>query len=262
MMTWEALQFAGVKNTNILFFVFFATLLTYHCHSLINLVYPAATLRHQWNARNKPGLVFFIVLASAGTVYFFIPFIQRPIPFLLAGLLTFLYSAPNLPGKAFAFLRSIAVGKTFYLACMWIYATTILPMIALEPESYVIVDAFIGTRFFLVYAICVLFDRRDRHEDRAKGIRALPTLFSERSIGMIYYASLILSMFFALLYTWPALNTTTVFLLLPPMICLFLFRATRHRKGDLLYYVLLDGLMMMSAVLQAIYLFSFTFATR
>lgn len=260
MMTWEALYYAGLKDFQILLFIFFATLLTYHVHSLINVVYPASTARHQWNDQNRNILMFFILLSFAGTVVFFIPFITRPIPFLLAGLLTFLYSAPNL--KAFAFLRSIAVGKTFYLACMWTYATAILPIIALRPESGDVLNAFTASRFFLVYAICILFDRRDKKEDQIKGIKALPTLLSEKSIGIIYYISLLISIFSAVIFTWPSFNVTTLFLLLPSIVCLFLFRTTRYRKGDLLYYVLLDGLMMMSAVLQAIYLFSFTFVIR
>lgn len=255
MMTWETLHMAGLKNPYIIFFVFFATLLTYHVHSLINVVYPASTTRHQWNVSNRHVLIIFIITALTGTVYFFVPFIQHPIPFLLAGLLTFLYSAPNLKGKPFVFLRSIAVGKTLYLACMWTYATAILPIIAIDTASHKVLDALTGNRFFLVYAICILFDRRDQQEDREKGIHALPTLLNERSIGMIYFTSLILSMFFAIIYSWPVLNTTTTFLLLPPVICLFLFHPTRYRKGDLLYYILLDGLMMLSALLQAIYLY-------
>jgi 4-hydroxybenzoate polyprenyltransferase len=260
MMTWEALHYAGLKNLNILFFVFFATLLTYHVHSMINVVYPASTTRHHWNDDNRNILLVFIALAFTGTLVFFIPFITTPAPFLLAGLLTFLYSAPNL--KAFAFLRSIAVGKTFYLAFMWTYATAILPVIGLQPQSPDLLNPFTASRFFLVYAICILFDRRDKKEDQAKGIKALPTLLSEKSIGIIYYISLLISIYSAVMFTWPSFNTTTLFLVLPSVICLFLFSATRHRKGDVLYYVLLDGLMMMSAVLQAIYLFSFTFVIR
>lgn len=262
MMTWETLYHAGLKNNAILLFVFFATLLTYHVHSLINGIYLPTTARHVWNSQNKPLLVIMIGIALAGTVYFFLPFVHRPIPFVLAGLLTFLYSAPNLRGKAFAFLRSIAVGKTFYLAFMWTFSTTLLPLLALDADTSTTNNAFTLSRFFLVYPICILFDRRDMQEDRSKGIRALPTLLNDKSLGYIYYGSLFLSMFFALAFNWPDFHISSFFLFLPPLICMFLFGFTRHRKGDLLYYIVLDGLMMLSAVLQAIYLFSFTFVTR
>ncbi len=262
MMTWEALHLSNLKDHNLLWFVFFSTLLTYHFHSLVNVVYPASSERHFWNDRNQKILILFMLLALLGTIYFFIPFIRRPIPFLLGGLFTFLYSAPNLKGQAFILLRKIAVGKTLYLAFMWTYATSILPIMALDPGSHDILNAFTGSRFFLVYAICVLFDRRDKLEDQLKGIKALPTLLHENALRKVYFLSLLLSMIFTIIYTWPHFNSTTFFLLVPALICLFLFGLTQHRKGDLLYYVLLDGLMMMSAILQAIYLFSSTFVNR
>lgn len=262
MMTWETLHYANAMNLNMLMFVFFATLLTYHFHSLINIVYPAFTKRSLWNAGNRRLIVMMMILAMAGTLYFFLPFAGNPLPFLVAGLLTFLYSAPNLKGDFFVYLRSIAIGKTLYLAGMWTFVTAILPMMATPDIDKPLPLAFIAYRFFLVYPICILFDRRDQLEDREKGIRALPTLLGDKALQSIYISSLVLSLAFAIAFTWPSFNVTTLMLLLPVLLCFPLYHFSRHRSDEFLYYVILDGLLMLSAILQAIYLISFTFVTR
>jgi 1,4-dihydroxy-2-naphthoate octaprenyltransferase len=161
-------------------------------------------------------------------------------------------------GMLFKFIRRIAFGKTIFLAFMWTYATTMLPILANDPASDFI-SAFLGSRFYLVYAICILFDLRDREEDRLKGIRALPTMLSDAPVRFFYFVSIAVSAFFSFMYTWPSFSVTTFILLIPVIISLFIFRFTRARDGEILYYVYLDGLMMLSAILHAIYLFSITF---
>jgi 4-hydroxybenzoate polyprenyltransferase len=259
MMSWETQYLRGFSDHVFLWFVFFSTLLSYSFHSIVNIVYSNVSPRHDWNFRNRKWLYFTMVVSGIVTVLIFLQnYLHNLIPFLAGGLLTFIYSAPNLPGRFFEVLRRIAFGKTFFLAFMWAYATTVLPVLAHDPDANPI-SPFLGSRFYLVYAICILFDLKDREEDRMKGIRALPTMLGDKAVKTFYFTSLGIAAFFSFMETWPAITATTVILLIPVIIALFVFRLTKYADSELMYYVYLDGLMMLSAILHLIYLFSITF---
>lgn len=259
MMSWETQYLSGFTDHTYLWFIFFSTLLSYSFHSVVNTVYNDVSPRHRWNERNRKLLfilLFFSAVASG--LIFVYNYLDNFWPFFIGGVLTFVYSAPNLEGRLFEFMRKIAFGKTIFLAFMWTYATTMLPILAHDPSSDII-SAFLGSRFYLVYAICILFDLRDREEDRQKGIRALPTMLGENPVRVFYFISIGVSAFFSIMYSWPLITITSFLLLAPAIIALFIFSFSRARDGEILYYVYLDGLMMLSAILHAIYLFSITF---
>jgi 4-hydroxybenzoate polyprenyltransferase len=259
MMSWETQYLKGFADHTYLWFIFFSTLLSYSFHSIVNTVYTDASPRHLWNARNRKLLYFILLFSAAVCSWIFLSnYLDNFLPFVLGGLLTFVYSAPNLEGRLFEFMRKIAFGKTIFLAFMWTYATTMLPILAHDPTADPF-SAFLGSRFYLVYAICILFDLRDREEDRQKGIRALPTMLGSTPVRLFYFVSIAASAFFSVMYTWPSISITSVILLIPMIIALFIFRIARARDEEMMYYVYLDGLMMLSAILHAIYLFSITF---
>jgi 4-hydroxybenzoate polyprenyltransferase len=259
MMSWETQHLNSFNDPTYLWFIFFSTLLSYSFHSIVNTVYTDISPRHEWNIKNRNWLYLIMAVSGIVTVFIFLQnYLHNLLPFLAGGLLTFAYSAPNLPGKFFEILRRIAFGKTFFLAFMWAYATTILPILAYDPQANPI-SPFLGSRFYLVYAICILFDLKDREEDRAKGIRALPTMLGDNAVKAFYFTSLAIAIFFSLMETWPLFTATTIILLIPVIIALFIFRLTKYGDGEMMYYVYLDGLMMLSAILHVIYLFSITF---
>jgi 4-hydroxybenzoate polyprenyltransferase len=259
MMSWETQYLYGFQDNNYLAFIFCSTLASYNAHSLINRVYQPTSARHTWNFRNRNVLIILFLVSGAATIWFFLPYRHNPLPFIAGGVLTFLYSAPNLEGKAWTFLRKIAIGKTIYLAAVWTYATTILPLLA-QDKGTDLFSGFLGSRFYLVYAICILFDLRDREEDRLKGIKALPTMLNNQWIRYFYFGSLIISAFFSIQFTLPGWEATTVILLIPALLLLPMYRYAAHRTDDALYFLYLDGLMMLSALLHAVY-FSFTFVS-
>jgi 4-hydroxybenzoate polyprenyltransferase len=51
---------------------------------------------------------------------------------------------------------------------------------------------FTASRFFFVYACCLIFDYRDREDDRAAGIVSMITLLNEKGIDRLFYGSMIL----------------------------------------------------------------------
>ncbi len=263
MMAWETQQVFSHPDSIILFFIFFSTLCSYSFHSLLNTIYPAATARHEWNIKNKPVLITTFIL-SALLVFVYTWKLRNDILYIgIGAVATFLYSAPNIPLKPFIFLRRIAFGKTIFLAGVWTYVTGVLPILmgrtGLSAGHYF----FLGSRLFLVYAICILFDLKDRAEDSKKGIRALPTVLSEKSIRFIYFLSLSFSLTSSIMMYSSGIDLYVfIFMLVPMLLCLFIYNEAINRQDDLFYYIILDGMMMLSALLLLIYVFSFTFASR
>ncbi|HEX2534281.1 MAG TPA: UbiA family prenyltransferase, partial [Chitinophagaceae bacterium] len=164
--------------------------------------------------------------------------------------ITFLYSAPKIPYLPFIWLRRIAIGKTLFLALAWTQVTAVLPL-ALERQDFgPEAELFAINRFFLIYAICILFDYRDREADRREGIRSLVTQLDEQGIHSLFLGSLLV--FFATGLGGLFHNqdpVTVAILLLPGLLLAGLYARSLRSQSDYLYYFVLDGLMMFSALL-------------
>ena len=235
-------------------FVFFATICSYNFHWYLTPRSAIPSRRVQWTHRHKT-LHFVLYLAGAvgATVYFF--YLTPFIPALAAAaLLTFLYSAPKLPQKIFRGLRRVAIGKTFFLSFVWVYVTTVLPVIVAHASWSASFFLYTGSRFFLIYAVCLIFDFRDREDDKAQGIVSMVTKLNEKNIDWLF----ILSMIFFFLtsialsfYHYPAFYI--LLLLIPGIVLIGLYRKTKRNYSDYLYYVVLDGIVMLSGLLMLIF---------
>ncbi len=240
-------------NSDYLFFVFFSTLCSYSFHWYLteNTVLPSP--RTGWLVHYRWYHVVLFIAGLAGSVVYFFFLSANWHWLLVAVIITFLYSAPKIPHPLFRSLRKAAVGKTIFLASAWTYVTTVIPVILSgkgfgDPEWY-----FIGSRFFLVYAICILFDYRDREDDKARGVRSLITWLSEKNISRLFIITLLLFAIStaALYFTGIPVNTVIV-LLIPGIIAAMLYNYARQHFSDMLYYFILDGLMALSALLMLV----------
>jgi len=177
------------------------------------------------------------------------------LPALLFGvLLTFLYSAPKLPQRIFSQLQKIAVGKTLFLTFVWVYVTSVLPVIVADAPWRMSFVLFAAGRLFLIYAICILFDYRDREDDRSQGIKSLITMLDERGIDLLFTVSIALFFVVSICLYFFHYNAFYIFLLLiPGIITAALYREAKRNFSDDLYYIVLDGLMMFSGVLMLIF---------
>jgi hypothetical protein len=111
---------------------------------------------------------------------------------LATAFITFLYSAPKIPFPPFNHLKKIAVGKTIFLSLVWTHTTAILPLVLSNVHWQDQHFLFVINRFFLIYPICILFDYRDREEDKREGIKSMITHFSEKGIKALFYSSLLI----------------------------------------------------------------------
>jgi 1,4-dihydroxy-2-naphthoate octaprenyltransferase len=233
------------------YFIFFATVCSYNFHWWLTTHSATGSERLQWAIQNKHLHLILFIIGSAGAAIFFCRLWQHWFWIGIGGLLTFLYTAPKIPQRIFIGLRKIAIGKTIFLALVWMYITTILPFAMSGQHWQAGFTWFACGRFFLIYAICILFDYRDREDDKADGIRSMITYFDERGINNLFAGSLILfAISIAMLYhTWLSIFEI-VLLLVPGLILAMLYNYAKRNFSDYLYYLVLDGLMMLSAVLM------------
>jgi 1,4-dihydroxy-2-naphthoate octaprenyltransferase len=253
LMVYQTCQLVlhTVPDLYFIAFVFFATICSYSFHWYLT---PAGvetvTSRTQWLQKNKKiHLVLFIVgLAGAAVAVLFLW--QYLHWLLLSAAVTFLYSAPKVPHPYFRVLRKIALAKTIFLAFVWMYVTTVLPLQISDQPWKPGFTLFSASRFFLIYAICILFDYRDREYDKAVGIRSLITWMNEAGINRLFIFSLVLHIILACwLIQYGYSSTVIAFLLVPGIITASLYRHAKKNFSDILYYFILDGLMALSPVL-------------
>jgi 4-hydroxybenzoate polyprenyltransferase len=208
----------------------------------------------EWIQRYKNNHVILFFIGLAGTAVFFFYLLPHWPWLLLAAVITFFYSAPKIPHRYFRLLRLVAIGKTIFLAGMWMYATTFLPIVIASPtwkNDYIV---FILSRFFLIYSVCILFDYRDKADDKAAGIRSMITYLDEKGINILFAISLALFTFFTLYllhYHYTVLEV--ILLLIPGVIIAALYNYAKRNFSDDLYYFVLDGLIALSALLMLVF---------
>lgn len=232
-------------------FVFFSTVCSYNFHWWLTHHSATGSERLQWALKYKKLhlLLYFIGMLGAAICFWLIR--QHWIWIALGAFFTFLYSAPKIPQHFFIGLRRIAVGKTIFLAVVWMYVTTLLPLLVNGADWHPAFTWLAISRFFLIYAICILFDYRDRDDDKADGIRSMITLFNERGIDNLFTLSLCLFAIFTVLLhgggtSWMSIGV----LLLPGLLVAVLYNYAKKHFSDYLYYFVLDGLMMLSGLLM------------
>lgn len=241
-------------NSHLLYFVFFATISSYSFHWYLTSHSEVPSDRIEWTNHHRYVHAILFVIGVTGTAIFFFSLIQHWFWLILSAVITFLYSAPKIPQKHFRALRKVAVGKTVFLAFVWMYATTILPVIISAKRSEMGVILFTLSRFFLIYSICILFDYRDRKDDKAAGIRSMITYFSEKGVDALFFISLaIYAAASLMLLRYDYSIKSVFFLLVPGIITAFVYKNGKRSLDDLFFYFLLDGLMMLSSLLMIIF---------
>ena len=239
-----------LPDRNFLAFVFFSTMCSYNLHWYLSRDAQTNGERLQWSQQNSYLQGFLFLLGLFGSAFFALFLLKFWLWIGVAAFLTFLYTAPKIPLGQFKRLKNIAYGKTFYLSMVWMYVTCILPLIVKSAQWNPDFIWFILSRFFLIYANCILFDFRDREEDLKEGIRSLITYLNERGIDKLFYFSIMLFLFFGLMTKGrECVWEKTATLIFPGILLAGLYRYFKQNFSDYTYYFLLDGLVILSSVL-------------
>lgn len=253
-MTWQSSYVLHLSiSRDYYWFVFFATICSYNFHWYLTPPFANASGRTHWSLTHKNAHLLFYFAGVIGSFIFFYKLRQHWFALFFATLLTFLYSAPKIPLPYFRFLKQVAIGKTIFLTTVWTYVTGILPVFMAGLHFNHQMKWFAASRFFLIYGICILFDFRDRADDREEGIRSMVNYFDEAGVNRLFIFSVIAFIIFTLclLFTGtPGLSVTI--LIAPGLILAAIYQRSKSSVSDYLYYFVLDGLMMLSALLMAI----------
>ena len=244
--------------SDFLFFVFFGTICSYNFHWYLTPGIYGSSYKTQWSIQNKKLHLILFIIGLIGAGWFCISLLYHWGWLLATAFITFLYSAPKIPYPPFNHLKKIAVGKTIFLSLVWTHSTAILPLVLSDIDWTNEHFIFAINRFFLIYPICILFDYRDREDDRKEGIKSMITLFPEKKISVLFYSSIaIFFMTTIALYFTGTLLIHCIALFIPGIILALVYSYSKKKTSDYYYYFFLDGLMMFSAVL--LYIFSFSY---
>jgi 4-hydroxybenzoate polyprenyltransferase len=236
-------------NINFAGFVFFSTVCSYNFHWALTPNSIAPSQRLQWDEKHKYYHLLLSIVGLLGAAIFFFYFKEKWIYIVPVGVLTFLYSAPKIPLPFFQLLKKVAIGKTIFLAMIWAYVTSALPVLIEHSVSEKAI-LFCPGQFFFIYAICVLFDFRDREDDKADGIRSMITYFNERAINILFFISIAVFIILSLLLIKTGIAWLHIIILTVPAVLLIgLYKYSKRNFSDYLYYFVLDGLMMLSGLL-------------
>lgn len=245
------------KDNDLILFVFFSTICSYNFHWYLTPVSSTEKIRARWTGTHRMFTLILFFIGLVASAWFAFRLISHWFWLAVGVLLTFLYSAPKLRYKPFIYLRKIAIGKTIFLSFVWMYVTSFLPLVISGDHFGVAEALFCASRFLLIYAICIIFDYRDRENDRMEGIRSMITWFDERGVHRLFYFTLLaFAISTGLLYFYHFSAVVILLLLIPGVLVLALYKTARNNFSDYLYYFVLDGLMMLSALLTAFLPFS------
>ena len=251
-MVYQAYSLIIDKPVNSWFaaFVFFSTVCSYNFHWALTPNSLAPSQRLQWDEKHKSYHLLLSIAGLAGAAISFLFLKEHWFYIGVAAILTFLYSAPKISSTPFQWLKKIAIGKTIFLAMTWTYVTAALPIliegnIATEKAIF-----FCVGQFFFIYSICILFDFRDREDDKKEGIRSMITYFNERGIDILFATSIIAFFILSILLNQTGIHWLNIgILLIPALLLITIYKHAKRNFSDYLYYFVLDGLMMFSGLL-------------
>ncbi|MBS1771693.1 MAG: UbiA family prenyltransferase [Bacteroidetes bacterium] len=229
--------------------VFASTLAVYNAHYLVKRSAPDVSERYNWS-QNYMFLhysIFAIGLAGILISLYFLP-VKIFICCAILGILSFAYSLPLLPFEKKR-LKDFGWIKIWILTMVWSIVTSVLPMLywnkALSAFPYEIL-----IRFVFLFALCVAFDIRDMQTDLDAKIFTLPNVIG---VANSYKLIDISAVSFAVLSIVQYLRYPSLVRLIGELITaiaiLLVARYTKSHSTDKTYLGLVDGVMLLYAVL-------------
>lgn len=247
MSLYTSLFFSVSINSKLILFTAAGTICSYSFHWLLPSSHSQLSPREKWSVSNRLVLLVFFIAGAAASLYsaaLLSDHLRELLPLII---LTFLYSSGRLPRGPFVIFRKYFIGKTIYLALIWSLVTVYLPLAMSNNEWETAHILFLLNRFFFLFAICILFDLRDKELDTLQGIRSLITMLTRGGIKKLFFLSLILSLLTGTALSFFGFPAGKLVLLnFPLLIAAAIYRFSAETRSELWFYFVLDGLMMLS----------------
>jgi len=229
-------------------FIFFSTLCSYNFYWLLSgYAFAGLPIKKYFRKNYSNGIVF--IIAAAGCVVSVLH-LQHLLPAIaIAVFLTAMYAVPLLPVKALQVTRRAGVLKTFLLAFTWSYITVYIPYTYSTGVNWKILLILFNNRFFFMMMLCIIFDARDTHVDKIKGLQSLTTMLRPATVKYIMYflfaAYIVNGIFFRLHIDE---KEQIIPLLVTGTATAAAYMYSLKKQGYFFYYFLVDGLMLFSAL--------------
>ncbi len=235
-------------------FVFFATLCSY------NFYWLAGKFHYR---RQKSLIAFFkantsylsvFLFASVATFYLALKLTYLFPWMLVAALLTFIYSTPLWNEYAKSVAAKTGFFKTILLSLTWALVTVIFPaQELLQTDKTLIVILLFIARFFLMLMLCLIFDMRDIHLDKMHGLHSLATDVSRYWLQVIMISAFCIYVVAGVFVRKSLVdNRQLIAHLVTGIIVWIVYRQSTKKQGYLFYYFLVDGLMLIAALITFI----------
>jgi 4-hydroxybenzoate polyprenyltransferase len=231
-------------------FVFGATLTQYNMHYYVKTTANIGSHRLAWSSSHRNIHLALIGLGIAMIIFSLFYFHLTHFRFLiLLGLIAFLYSVPSLPFKNKKRIKDFGLLKITTLSLLWTLVTVWFPIV--ENDVPVVTFQFIFFRRLLfIFILCLLFDIRDIPTDTGSNIRTLPVILGSKRA---FYLAWVLLALFALLsiiqYFRDHNISILIVMLLSGVATAIVINGSRRRTGDVYYLAVVDGMMLLQALL-------------
>lgn len=231
--------------------LFLATLGAYNFHWFLSSLRLTEGKRIEWTKRNQAWILTFFVLPLSVLVGLLLFQERLNIWWLVIGCMTLLYSLPQIESRPFIHLRKIAVGKPFFLSVVWVLSTVTLPLEGVYNAHGLPLVLFLSNRFLLIYVLCLMFDRRDLHEDVQSGIKGFVYRISTNQFWLLLGVLLLFFFSTAFLMVDNVVSIKAFSLLLPGILLSATAHLSKENQGDYYYYAWLDGLIGVSGFVSS-----------
>jgi hypothetical protein len=229
-------------------FIFFSTVCSYNFYWLLSGFAFAGIPLVSYLKKHYTNLLVFII-AGFGLLYSVTGIINM-LPLICAAmLLTLLYAVPLLPFKISIIARKAGIVKTVLLAFTWAFITVYLPYKMAPTGNRFTLLLLFNNRFLFMLMLCIIFDARDTHIDKIRGLQSLTTILSVQTVQRIMaaiFALFILNGIILRIYYHEILQI--IALLITGVLVAMVYLFSLKKRGYFFYYFLVDGLMLFSAL--------------
>lgn len=236
-------------SSYMLSFIFFATLCGYNAYWMVS--------RFSFNSRQSPSSFlqkstssFLVIIAAfAGMIYCAGRLQLVMYNIVLTGVLLGLYALPVMPFKQLHFIRKAGFLKTILLAFAWAIVTILIPLQTSILRMGHAASLLFVNRFLFMLMLCIIFDKRDAAIDKIRGMQSLATdikpAWLHCLVGFIFVSYVATGYLLPLQLSLPQ----EVALIAAGIVTLIVYYTSLKKRGYLFYYFIVDGLMLLSAVL-------------
>jgi 4-hydroxybenzoate polyprenyltransferase len=238
-------------NIYLIAFVFFATICSYNFHFFLaknNQFLKNSSLK--WLLLNTHLQLILLAFIGMSSTFFLSKLPIHTIVFSI--VCTIAYSLPLLPFVMVEGLKKAGFLKTILLAFTWAYVTVYLPAATTNIVNKIWVFWFVQ-RFVFILILCIIFDNRDAVTDKIKGLHSLATDIPKNIINILVAVLLLVSLVlhYKSIYFGASMRQACGLQYIAALV-LLVYIISLKKRGYLFYYCIVDGLMIVSAIVSTL----------